>query len=504
MEEKKKEELKKEEKKETKVKKTQEPKKEVKAKTEKTVKAKEPKKTEKKKVEKKEEPKKVEAKVEAKVEQKVEPKKEEVKVEKNVEPKPAAEVKTEVKEEAKPKFQKVEQPKKKKGSKKVIIFILLVLILGGVALAWMYIPEFRNLFNANNSNTGNAQTSNELLNAQEWEKAYVEELTGNSKYSSSIDCKIQLIAIDSEDVLLVMYTDNNKKTLDIWKFDNETKEAKLCNTSTVSDDGVKILYNISNEKYNWYTYYKDNEEETYRSISALALSSGLRVNSYREPDGNRYAISEKAGVGNTTREKFEKEIVVVDSKYLNKTWVDYRESNSKEDTLKVLKNEYKKKRTAREVVKDAGKEVVLDRVEEIQNKPQVTITEEENKQENTTTETTTNTETQATEQESQETTQVATENKIDIGKDEALKLLEKKFGTNADGKKMGYYYLAWVKDDKDNKYYAYQMSWLVNGHYSFVNTVLVSADGKSYKEIGTPEDFTDGQTVTKFDAEKSF
>lgn len=407
-------------------------------------------------------------------------------------------------EEAKPKFQKVEQPKPKKGKKKIVVFFLLVVIIAGFAAAWMYVPEFRNLFSfMNTNNTASQSDDDKVNNAKEWEKAYIKVLSDENNYKNVSNCKIQLITVNEGDeipVLLVNYTNYNKNVLDIWQSNENGEIINKKDNNTVSGDVIKVLYNVKDELYDWYLYDKDAETQTYKKISGLLAP---QINSYVKLKSTDYIISSKENVGNITKEKFDQEVIVVDSRYINKSWVEYKENSSQSDILKILESEYKKKRTAREVVTDYAKEEILDKAEEINKKQNVepTVVEEnkttidenktaveENKIENTT----------VTEQ------PTVTENKTDIGKDEALKLLEKQFGTSSDGKKMGYYYLAWVKDDKDNKYYAFQMSWLVDNHYSFVDTVLVSADGKTYKEISTPENFTDGQTVTKFDSEKSF
>ena len=499
MEEKKNEKAKAEEKKE----------KTVKEKKVKEVKPKETKKEVKtpKKQEVKQEPKvevKKEPKVEPKTEVKVEPKAEartEVKIESKGE--------NEVKEEAKPKFQKIEQPKPKKGKKRAALFFLLVIIIGAVAVAWIYVPEFRNLFNVNKDTTTNTVETNDISNAEEWEKAYIKILVEENNYKDVQDCKIQLInilEIDKIPTLLVTYTKSGENVLDIWQVDSDGQIVTKKDNTPVSGDLIKILYDVEKEEYNWYSYYENKELdlEIYNRLSRLIMP---RVNSYKKLEEVDYKVSSKEDGGNTTREKFEQKVIEVDSKSLNKTWVDFASNTSKSEALKILESEYKKKRTAREVVKDSAKEDILDKAEEIQSKlNEPTMLDEETAEKASETETTTDsTATTDTPEANSDTQETTTENsKTDIGKDEALKLLEKKFGTNADGKKMGYYYLAWVKDDKANKYYAYQMSWLVDGHYSFVDTILVSADGKTYKEIGTPEDFTDGQTVTEFDSEKSF
>lgn len=66
---------------------------------------------------------------------------------------------------------------------------------------------------------------------------------------------------------------------------------------------------------------------------------------------------------------------------------------------------------------------------------------------------------------------------------------------------MGYSYVAWIKDEQGMQYYVFTMRWLVGDHWSFIDTVCISADGKTYKEIGMPVSYENGEIVKQFDAE---
>lgn len=92
-----------------------------------------------------------------------------------------------------------------------------------------------------------------------------------------------------------------------------------------------------------------------------------------------------------------------------------------------------------------------------------------------------------------------------ISQEEALKLAQKKWGKNEGGNQMGYMYNSWIQDEKGMQYYVFQLKWLVdNSHWSFLQTVCVSADGKTYKEIYTPNYYENGEVVKKFDGEGKF
>lgn len=90
-----------------------------------------------------------------------------------------------------------------------------------------------------------------------------------------------------------------------------------------------------------------------------------------------------------------------------------------------------------------------------------------------------------------------------IGKDEALKLAQNKWGTKSEetGYDIGYSYVAWIKDEQGIEYYVFILRWLVEDHWSFIDTVCISVDGKTYKEIGMPVSYENGEIVKQFDAE---
>lgn len=93
-----------------------------------------------------------------------------------------------------------------------------------------------------------------------------------------------------------------------------------------------------------------------------------------------------------------------------------------------------------------------------------------------------------------------------ISQEEALRLAQERWGTQDEntGSKIGYSYAGWIKDSSGMQYYVFGMRWLVdNSHWSFLSTVCISADGKTYKEIGMPTSYENGELVTKFDGEGS-
>lgn len=75
-----------------------------------------------------------------------------------------------------------------------------------------------------------------------------------------------------------------------------------------------------------------------------------------------------------------------------------------------------------------------------------------------------------------------------IGKDQAQKLAEKTWGTTSEetGYNIGYTYSGWGKDSTGKQYYIFDVRWLVVDHWSYIGTICISADGKTYKQLSVP------------------
>ena len=89
-----------------------------------------------------------------------------------------------------------------------------------------------------------------------------------------------------------------------------------------------------------------------------------------------------------------------------------------------------------------------------------------------------------------------------IGKDQAQKLAEKVWGSTSDetGNKIGYTYTGWGKDSAGKQYYIFNARWLVGDHWSYIGTICIAADGKTYKQLDTVvNDTAKGETFNMLD-----
>lgn len=89
-----------------------------------------------------------------------------------------------------------------------------------------------------------------------------------------------------------------------------------------------------------------------------------------------------------------------------------------------------------------------------------------------------------------------------IGKDQAQKLAEKVWGSTSDetGNQIGYTYTGWGKDSTGKQYYIFNARWLVGDHWSYIGTICIAADGKTYKQLDTVvNDTAKGETFNMLD-----
>ena len=125
----------------------------------------------------------------------------------------------------------------------------------------------------------------------------------------------------------------------------------------------------------------------------------------------------------------------------------------------------------------------------------------ENYKEENTTPSTSPSSTPATSATSASTSEEPTE-KGAIGKDQAQKLAEKVWGSTSDetGNQIGYTYTGWGKDSTGKQYYIFNARWLVGDHWSYIGTICIAVDGKTYKQLDTVvNDTAKGETFNMLD-----
>lgn len=298
--------------------------------------------------------------------------------------------KEEVKQE--PKFQKVtgKQKTKKSAGKKFLIFILILLILTICGLGvWAYFNQDKIPFlNKSQTNTQN-NTENKKNEIKEWEKAYAKILTDENNYKDSKNYFIQLVSLDRNSkvpTLLVIY-DNatvfSEKIIDIWQVDEDGEVLTNGAHYNVTDDGLKVLYNIEKENYNWYIYHRVNNNEEYKKLSNLVNEakegSKLQGSKLISPNSSmqNYMVCTDGQSGNILKEDFEKQFIVVDTKNLSKTWVPFKSNLDETAVLELIINEENKNKNASSVVSEI-KDELFKKADKIKAQSRVVEKVEEN------------------------------------------------------------------------------------------------------------------------------
>lgn len=306
---------------------------------------------------------------------------EEIKKVEEVKPEVVETKKEEIKQEEvkqEPKFQKVtgKQKTKKSAGKKFLIFILILLILGICGLGvWVYFNQDKVPF-LNKTQTNTENKENKKNEIKEWEKAYAKILTDENNYKNSKNYFIQLVSLDKNSkvpTLLVIYDNATvfaEKVLDIWQVDENGEVLTNGAHYNVTDDGLKVLYDIEKENYNWYIYHRDNNNEEYKKLSNLVneTKEGSKLVSKNSAMQN-YMVCTDGQSGNISKEDFEKQFIVVDTKKLSKTWVPFKADMDESAVLELVINEENKSKNASSVVSEIKDELFkkADKIKE-QNK----------------------------------------------------------------------------------------------------------------------------------------
>lgn len=499
----------------------------------------------------------------------------------------------------------------------IIVVALLLSIIGGIVITL--------LLGKNNKDDNNSTE----LNA--WENAYILYLKGQVyTLNSGNNTDMQLIKIKDNQIptLLVRYDytyeGKTSKMLDIYQVNEEGN--RIANGSTSGDCRLKILYNKENSKYEIFIYREYDESYVYTSLGEFLESA---INDYEGKQEDEeihisdYTFSKtNENSRKSVEEKFNEKFIDVDCDDIINNWVKYNKDDSKEDIIKLFKEEVEKNKTSESLLTEEKKTEILDKIEqekktleenakkeaeqkakeeeekniltigkytlqygkytsdEIDNYGTITIILNADKtfsysgihpdggsktiNQNGTYEIQLNEDDgygnlvnwitlklndgteapfivygnnnfgsqwlsfkysgQAINNNTNgtsigNTTNVSSNSNVSsntnsstsenpnmpnaISKDEALKLAQNKWGTKSQetGYDIGYSYIAWIKDEQGMEYYVFILRWLVEDHWSFIDTVCISADGKTYKEIGMPVSYKNGEVVKQFDAE---
>lgn len=298
----------------------------------------------------------------------------------------------EIKETKKVEPKNEEKKKEKKSKKKAIIItiiavVLLVAIGVGGFFGWQYLELKKPIEQAwGQTYYLYIKDALEIANADNVND------TGISKDMENAKIEFSEIENIEDPVMILSYEKDNNEYTNIY-YINDDKVNRIV-TSDNQPSNVKVLYNIENKAYNWYTHISTENEDIYTPISeqiAYTISYLNRLATLVEKseteeniiDGNKIDAaninSEVFKKGDTTTvetvdgdilsmPKFDEKFIETDLADQNKTDfnTDVTEKELKEEITKTV-NDYK---TKEEIVTEETKSKVESKETEITNKKQ--------------------------------------------------------------------------------------------------------------------------------------
>jgi hypothetical protein len=397
----------------------------------------------------------------------------------------------------------------------IVILFLLVLFAIGAFFAWKYIK--------NNESVGT--TWGDTYYAYLKEGMQQEDFASKEKYGfqqNMKDVTLQFIEVqeDENPVMIMNYEENEEKYVNVYHINDDNK---VTNISYKEPSEVELLYNIELKEYIWYIHvYKANEDlyipiylddnklydENKNNISTNSLDESPIVTE----------ITAEISIGKNDKISVEKldgttiEISKYDETFV-KPEIDYKpvkidinniDLNKLKELIKEVVNNYKKDE---ELITDSIKKVVdekLNKTETLKEEIEQARNEIQKKKEE---------EQKAAEKakkREEEAKKEAERNKSNstgkISEEQAKKLAQKIDGTKSTetGFEIGYMLETMIKDKTGQEYYLFRVMWLVEDHWSTIDGIAISTDGKKWKQVDIYHNYAEGETIQEVYKEGTF
>ena len=422
----------------------------------------------------------------------------------------------------------VQEPEKKKKSKTPIIITIVVLVLliacgiGGF-FVWKYIKD--------NETVGT--TWGDTYYAYLKEGMQQEDFASKEKYGlqqGMKDVTLQFVEVEenTDPVMIMNYEENDTNYVNVYHINDENK---VVNVSYKEPSAVELLYNIELKEYIWYVHVEKANEDLYLPIKLneeqFTISNTIEDSNTLENivnENNEMAetivaeITADITIGKNEETKVEKldGTTVILSKF-DETFVkpeldegteisvDLSNIDGLKDAINETINRFK---TDEEIITNEVNNEVTEKVKEIEDIKQEikdAIEEIEKKEEEERKEQE-ESKKRAEEEEKKKAENEASSNGR-ITEDQAKKLAQKIDGTYADevGYPIGYTLEAMIKDSSGLEYYLFRVRWLVeNSHWSTIDGVAISVDGKKWKKVDIYQNYNDGETIQEVYSEGTF
>ncbi len=389
----------------------------------------------------------------------------------------------------------VEETTKKKSKLPVIItaIVLVVVLIAAIGgyFGYQYIEE--------NKTTGT-----------EWGDTYYTYLkAATNKESNKEDyglkdnmenTKLQFIEVGETNPIMVMtYDYEGDSFVNIYRTKEENKVDKIIHKEPAT---IEFLYHIESKSYSWYIHEKNETQNSYKKIyTILENPEDNKKAEYTIAEGEETKQDTLSGGGEPiTLSKFDEIFVKPEVEPSKK--IDFNEDIEAKDLKKEITTGVEEYKPQEELVTEVKSQIeeTLKKLDETKKaieaaKEEIRLEEERKAEE-------------ARKKAEEEAKKKAEEEaKKKISEEEAKKLAQKIDGTYADetGFPIGYSLEAMVKDSSGLEYYLFRVRWLVeNSHWSTIDGVAISVNGKKWKQVDIYQNYQNGQTIKEVYKEGNF
>ena len=246
----------------------------------------------------------------------------------------------------------MEEKKNKKSLKIIIIIIVILLILAIAGGIFLFINNKKSI-------------------GTEWGDVYFEYLEdkiSDNDYKDAKNGKLQFIQLEDENkpAMILSYEKDTDKFMEITLIDKENKtKTKKIEAKDIEELDIELLYNIKNEKYDWYEHQKKEDgSELFVEIE----ESYIKNNSEPEDD-KKYEFTEeelKSEKESPSISKFDEEFIKPEFEE-NETDIDLKGKIDKKELRDTVKKAVDKYKTQDKIITDEVKEEVEKSLEELEN-----------------------------------------------------------------------------------------------------------------------------------------
>ncbi len=429
------------------------------------------------------------------------------------------------------------KPEKKKKSKKpIIITLIIILVLIACAIGGFFI--WKNIKENETVGTTWGDTYYAYLKEGTEQKDFASrEKYGLQQNMSNTTLQFAEIEKDKAPVMIMNYEENDANYVNVYHINNENK---VVNVSYKEPSKVELLYNIELKQYIWYVHVEKanedlympievNEEQLDENIQNNVVENAIQNNSVTKDnivsntlnDTKVTEITADITIGKdeeTTVEKLDGTTVTL-SKF-DETFVKPEVDSSKEISIDInnidstgLKDAIKETiegyKPEEEIVTDNVKEEVTEKVDEIESTKEeieeaIEEIEKKKEEERKAAE---EAKKKAEEEAKKEAEKEEQSSNGRITEEQAKKLAQKIDGTYSEEMDypIGYTLEAMIKDSSGLEYYLFRVRWLVdNSHWSTIDGVAISVDGKKWKQVDIYKNYQDGETIEEVYREGTF